>query len=96
MTNEIPSDAAAEWEATKQALQAAYKMLDSARERESKDRDHHGKLLDTIRMQASALAEKSKEKSGFRNNIEYLILLVILALAAQLLYLAHQLQLLLG
>lgn len=95
MTNEKPSDATAEWEETQSALQAAYKLLDSAQQRESEVRDDHGKLVEAIKMQAGALDRISADRSVFRRALEYSVLMVILALAAYLLYLARELQLLL-
>jgi hypothetical protein len=96
MTNEEkPSDASAEWEETQRALEAAYKLLDTARQRESKDRDEHGKLVEAIKVQAGALDRISADRSVFRRALEYSVLVVILALAAYLLYLARELQLLL-
>jgi hypothetical protein len=95
MTNEKPTDAAAEWAETERALQAAYKLIDTARERESMNRADGEKLLETIKTQADALARMSSEKSPFRRALEYLVLLVILALAADLLYLGHELEMLL-
>ena len=96
MTEEKPSDAAAEWADTQRALQAAYNLLDSARERETMGRQEQQKLHDTIKLQANALAKMSADKSVIRRALEYLALLVILSLAAYLLYLGRQLQLLLG
>ena len=88
MTNDKQATAAAELESAKDALQAARKELDTARDRETR-------LLDTLKAQAGTLSEKSDGKSAMRRYAEYLILLAILAIAADLLYLMRQLHVLL-
>lgn len=96
MSDQKPNDAATEWADTQRELQAAYQLLDTARKRENMTRDEQDKMLDTIKIQANALARISADKSLFRTALEYTVLLVILGMAAYLLYLGRQLQLLLG
>jgi len=93
MMNERTPDAAAEWEETKKSLQAAYDLLDAAREHASQDFENESKLIETIRMQASALAS---QKSSLRRYLEYLLLVVCLGLAVQLAYILNQLRIQLG
>lgn len=92
MTNQRQSEAAAEWEATEKALEAAYALLDAARERANKDQENESKLIDTIKLQADALA---RQKSTLRRVLEYLLLMVSLGLALQLLYIGNELRILL-
>lgn len=93
MATERNSDAGAEWDETQKSLAAAYEMLDKARQNASQDHEKEEKLIETISMQARALAS---QKSTLRRYLEYALLVVCLGLAVQLVYTVNQLRLLLG
>ncbi len=88
MTSEDPSAVAAELASTRAALKAAREELEAVRQRENK-------LLDTLKGQASALSGTSERASDVRRFTEYLMLFVMVSLAAWQVYLTFQLRTLL-